>query len=163
MNSIQPAVAELERAFVEFVPLFQREMPLPCITIQTKAKASHRLVRRTQVGEQRPGPVPEINISAEHLARPPQDIAETLIHEMVHYANHLDGIRDCTVRQYHNLNFKKPSRGSRPGRREAFFPRLGDDQAVGRLLLKVNDTRHQPGCVQPLSDWDPSTSPPAPD
>jgi hypothetical protein len=30
-----------------------------------------------------------------------------LLHEMVHYADALDGIPDCTVRQYHNQNFKK--------------------------------------------------------
>ncbi len=51
--------------------------------------------------------MPEINICAEHLARSPEDIAEVLIHEMCHYADALDGISDCTVRQYHNEKFKK--------------------------------------------------------
>jgi hypothetical protein len=49
---------------------------------------------------------PEINICAEALARGTDDIAETLIHEMVHYANALDGVRDCSRFQYHNRRFR---------------------------------------------------------
>jgi hypothetical protein len=41
------------------------------------------------------------------LARPVHDIAETLIHEMVHYANALDGIDDCSRNQYHRKSFKE--------------------------------------------------------
>jgi hypothetical protein len=38
MNTIRPAIEELERAFRELVPVFNREMPLPVITIQSKGR-----------------------------------------------------------------------------------------------------------------------------
>lgn len=139
MNSIQPAVTELERAFVAFAPLFHREMALPVITIQSKGRkqATGWFVGQ-KWGNSDPVRLPEINLSAEHLARPPQDIAETLIHEMVHYANHLDGIGDCTIRQYHNLNFKNRAEEvglvvERHSSRGWATTKLSND-----LLLKVN-------------------------
>ena len=106
MNTIRPAIEELERAFRELSPVFKREMPLPVITIQSKGrKNALGWFAQGQMVEHN-GKLPEINICAEHLARSPEDIAEVLLHEMVHYADALDGIPDCTVRQYHNLNFK---------------------------------------------------------
>jgi hypothetical protein len=106
--SIRPAITELERAFTALVFLFKREMPLPVITIQTKGRRavsgwySHQ---RWQNGK--PEGISEINICAEHLARPPLDIAEVLLHEMCHYANALDGIDDCSHNQYHRKSFKE--------------------------------------------------------
>ncbi len=38
MNSIRPAIEELERAFRELAPVFGREMPLPVITIQSQGR-----------------------------------------------------------------------------------------------------------------------------
>lgn len=107
--SIQPAIQELERLFIAFAPLFNREMPLPVITIQSKGRkqAAGWFVAEKWSDGGRNGRLPEINICAEHLARSPEDIAEVMLHEMCHYANCLDGIQDCTVRQYHNLHFKE--------------------------------------------------------
>lgn len=49
----------------------------------------------------------EINISAEHLDRPIENIMATLQHEMVHYYCQLNGINDtCQYGRYHNKNFK---------------------------------------------------------
>jgi hypothetical protein len=107
MNSIRPAIEELERAFQELAPVFGREMPLPVITIQSQGRKSALGWFANNRWSNTKGKLPEINICAEHLARSPEDIAEVLIHEMCHYADALDGIRDCTVRQYHNENFKK--------------------------------------------------------
>src|SRR5208282_3657350 len=87
---------------------FHRNMPLPVITIQYRGRknalgwfSDHRW------GNSQQDALPEINICAETLARSVQDIAETLLHEMVHYANALEGINDCTIRQYHNGEFKR--------------------------------------------------------
>ena len=50
----------------------------------------------------------EINISAEHLDRPIENIMATLQHEMIHYYCQLNGISDTSqYGRYHNKNFKK--------------------------------------------------------
>ena len=50
----------------------------------------------------------EINISAEHLYRPIENIMATLQHEMVHYYCQLNGIADTSKNgRYHNKNFKR--------------------------------------------------------
>ena len=49
----------------------------------------------------------EINISAEHLDRPIENICATLLHEMVHYYCHINGIADVSQGgRYHNKHFK---------------------------------------------------------
>jgi len=48
----------------------------------------------------------ELNICANHLNRPVEDILETLIHEIAHLQNSINGISDCTSTQYHNKKFK---------------------------------------------------------
>ncbi len=50
----------------------------------------------------------EINISAGHLNRPIKNVIATLLHEMVHYYNFLNGIKDVSANGvYHNKEFKK--------------------------------------------------------
>ena len=51
--------------------------------------------------------LPEINITADTLKRTVEDICETLIHEMAHYANWVNKVEDCNRNQYHNKHFKK--------------------------------------------------------
>jgi hypothetical protein len=51
--------------------------------------------------------LPEINITADTLKRSVEEICETIIHEMVHYKNNVQGIQDCNANQYHNKAFKK--------------------------------------------------------
>jgi hypothetical protein len=49
----------------------------------------------------------EINITAEYLTRPFNDICATLLHEMVHLFNQQNEIQDCSRGgSYHNKNFK---------------------------------------------------------
>lgn len=48
----------------------------------------------------------EIAVSAEYLRRGPEDVMGTLLHEMVHYHNALEGVEDCTSTQYHKKAFK---------------------------------------------------------
>ncbi len=47
----------------------------------------------------------EINLSAEHLNRSLEEIVGTVIHEMVHYKNLIDGVKDTSSGQYHNKKF----------------------------------------------------------
>ena len=50
----------------------------------------------------------EINICADYLNRPYENICETLLHEMVHLYNAQNGVNDtCRAGTYHNLKFKK--------------------------------------------------------
>ena len=50
----------------------------------------------------------EINVSAEHLERPIENIMATLLHEMVHYYCQLNNIADVSQGgRYHNKNFKR--------------------------------------------------------
>jgi hypothetical protein len=108
MESIRPAVEELERVYKAFAPLFGREMPFAVITIQTRGR-KNLLGWHSRGAWQNADPhkLAEIKLSAEDLKRPVEDIAECLLHEMVHHANYLDGIRGCTIRNYHNQKFKR--------------------------------------------------------
>ena len=50
----------------------------------------------------------EINISAEHMDRPIENIMGTLMHEMVHYYCQINGIADVSQNgRYHNKKFKE--------------------------------------------------------
>jgi hypothetical protein len=107
MNSVKDAITELERIYAALIPLFDKDMPQPVITIQSKGRK--RCVawfagKKWQNNEIEP--IGEINFCAESLSRPDLDIGATMAHEMSHYANWLDDIKDCTVNQYHNENFK---------------------------------------------------------
>lgn len=115
-RSIRPAICELERLFLAFSATFQDELfsrfkgenaPLPVIAVLPKGRhnamawfAPHRWENG---GPER---IPEINICAEHLKGDPYTIANSLLHEMVHYANWIDGIKDCSGSQYHNRKFR---------------------------------------------------------
>ena len=42
------------------------------------------------------------------MSRPIEEVAATLLHEMVHYYNHVNGIKDCSRgNTYHNRRFKE--------------------------------------------------------
>ena len=49
----------------------------------------------------------EICICAETLNRPVADVLETLLHEMAHLKNRLEGKADCNMQGRHNLKFKE--------------------------------------------------------
>lgn len=51
---------------------------------------------------------PEINISADYLDRKPLDLAETLLHKMIHQCAYERKIQDCSRSgTYHNKQFKQ--------------------------------------------------------
>jgi hypothetical protein len=79
---------------------------LPIITIQSG--------RRQALGwfigscwESRDGGIlDEINLFPEHLGRNVFEIMSTLMHELIHVANHGAGIKDCFANNYHNEYFR---------------------------------------------------------
>jgi len=85
---------------------FNGEMERPVITIQSTPKAygHFSLYEAWTVNGQG---VPEINIGAGTLTRPIEQVIATLIHEMTHQYNFINGIQDCSRgATYHNKMFK---------------------------------------------------------
>lgn len=86
---------------------FENTLSRPTITIQSTPKAYGHFSLRDDTWISKLGNTHEINIGAGTLARPIEDVAATLLHEMVHYYNYQNGIKDCSRgNTYHNRRFK---------------------------------------------------------
>lgn len=86
---------------------FGGEIEEPIITIQSTPGAyGHVTVAKTwKRGEESRH---ELNIAADWLDRPIEDVVATMIHEMVHLYNIAHGIQDCSRGgSYHNSKFKE--------------------------------------------------------
>lgn len=86
---------------------YNGELPMPVITIMSSARVyGHFSVNKIwRAGEER---LNEVNISAEHLDRPIENIMATLAHEMIHYYCQLRNISDTSQGgRYHNKRFKE--------------------------------------------------------
>lgn len=87
---------------------FEGELSRPTITIQSTPKAYGHFSLREDTWISKIGATHEINIGAGTLARPIEEIAATLLHEMVHYYNYIHDIQDCSRgNTYHNKRFKE--------------------------------------------------------
>jgi len=107
LTSLRPAIAELGRLAAEMVLWFKpQSLPLPVITIQRGPQNALGWFAWARWESRSGGIHDEINFVPEHLDRDVFDIAETLLHELVHLANYTAGIRDCTSNQYHNARFR---------------------------------------------------------
>lgn len=70
MNGIKDAITELERIFTALLPLFNKDMPKPVITIQSKGrKRCLAWFVEDKWQNDQEEPLAEINICAESLAR----------------------------------------------------------------------------------------------
>ena len=86
---------------------FESELSRPTITIQSTPRAYGHFSLREDTWVSKLGGTHEINIGAGTLARPIEEVAATLLHEMVHYYNYEKGIQDCSRgNTYHNKRFK---------------------------------------------------------
>ena len=86
---------------------FENALSRPTITIQSTPRAYGHFSLREDAWVSTLGATHEINIGAGTLARPIEDVAATLLHEMVHYFNYEQGIQDCSRgNTYHNRRFK---------------------------------------------------------
>ena len=87
---------------------FESALSRPTITIQSTPRAYGHFSLREDTWISKLGKTHEINIGAGTLARPIEEVAATLLHEMVHYYNFVNGIQDCSRNgTYHNRKFKK--------------------------------------------------------
>lgn len=91
--------------------LFNNELDKPVITVQAdeknKAYGWFTTKKVWQENDNDEGAY-EINISAQYLNRPINQIAATLIHEMCHYYAKMNDMQDCSRSgTYHNKLFKK--------------------------------------------------------
>lgn len=105
--SLRRPTAELERLAGAMVLWFKPQiLPLPVISIQGGYRLALGWFAWSR-WESRDGAIlNEINFVPEHLGRGVFDIAETLVHELVHLANFVGEIRDCSSNQYHNRHFR---------------------------------------------------------
>lgn len=87
---------------------FEDALSNPIITIQSTPRAyGHYTLYDAWSVDGEKG-FREINIGAGTLSRPVEEVAATLLHEMVHYYNDLQGIKDCSRgNTYHNKSFRK--------------------------------------------------------
>ena len=86
---------------------FESTLSRPTITIQSSPKAYGHFSLRDDTWIGKNGQSHEINIGAGTLARPIEEVAATLLHEMVHYHNFVNGIQDCSRGgTYHNQRFR---------------------------------------------------------
>jgi hypothetical protein len=101
------AIAELERCFNELnQSLFHGGLRAPIITVQSSGRKNALGWFCNDIWTCNDTGAHEINISAEYLKRSVLEVIETLIHEMVHLQNKMNGIKDCSANQYHNKKFK---------------------------------------------------------
>ena len=85
---------------------FNGELPMVMITIQSSLKAyGHCTTKKIWAsGSDR---YYELNLSAEYLSRPIENVLATLVHEMVHICCMETGIKDTSNNgRYHNKRFK---------------------------------------------------------
>ena len=68
---------------------FECELSRPTITIQSTPKAYGHFSLREDTWVSKIGGTHEINIGAGTLSRPIEEVAATLLHEMVHYYNYV--------------------------------------------------------------------------
>lgn len=82
-------------------------LPPVIITVQSSPRAYGHYTPWDAWQEQEQG-YREINLGAENLDRPIQNVVATLLHEMVHHYNDLHQIKDCSRGgTYHNKRFKE--------------------------------------------------------
>lgn len=86
---------------------FESALSRPTITIQSTPKAYGHFSLNKDTWISKNGGTHEINIGAGTLSRPIENVVSTMLHEMVHYFNYINGIKDCSRgNTYHNKQFK---------------------------------------------------------
>ena len=87
---------------------FECALSRPTITIQSTPKAYGHFSLSENTWISKLGGTHEINIGAGTLARPIEEVCATMLHEMIHFYNHVNGIQDCSRgNTYHNRKFKQ--------------------------------------------------------
>lgn len=105
---ISEITAFLEDAYdILNVHLFGGELPRAVITVQSSPKAYGHFTKYDAWHDGADG-YREINLGAETLDRPIENVIATLVHEQSHYFNDIHGIADVSRSgTYHNRKFKE--------------------------------------------------------
>ena len=86
---------------------FENALSRPTITIQSTPRAYGHFSLREDTWLSKLGAAHELNLGAGTLARPIENVAATLLHEMVHLYCYENGIKDTSRGfTYHNKRFK---------------------------------------------------------
>ena len=86
---------------------FEGALARPTITIMSTPKAFGSFSLRDDAWITKNGKTHEINIGAGTLARPIENVCATLLHEMCHYWDFVNGVKDTSRGySYHNKRFK---------------------------------------------------------
>lgn len=108
--NIRDIQSEIENIFDNFNrDLFNEKLPQPIITIQSAGRkdflgwCTTKKVWKSRDGSEERY---EIAVTAEHLSRPIEEIAETLLHEACHLFNLTNNIKDYSGLYYHNKKYK---------------------------------------------------------
>ena len=109
LTSYNRAAGYLNKIFdILNAEFFEGALSRPTITIQSTPEAYGHFSLRADTWISKNGATHEINIGAGTLARPIEEVAATLLHEMVHYFNYEKGVQDCSRgNTYHNRRFKE--------------------------------------------------------
>ena len=100
-------INEIGRAFDLFNKKFAKgELITPVIMISSAANMSAYGWFGNHFWKNGKEQVSEINLCAEYFKRDPEQVLETLLHEMAHLYNAQKEIKDCSGAQYHNKHFK---------------------------------------------------------
>lgn len=101
------SVGYLEKIFRQLnADSFHGELEEPIITIQTTPGA-YGHVTVSKVWRAKDSERYELNIAADWLDRPIENVVATMLHEMVHLLNLQRGIQDCSRGgSYHNRKFR---------------------------------------------------------
>lgn len=112
-QSLKPIIGKLENLFSKFNSRFYNgELQNPVITVSPDTtKGAYGWCTAWKAwsnSDKKDDGFYEINICAEHLARPFEQVAETLLHEMVHLYNLQIGVQDTSRGgTYHNKKYKE--------------------------------------------------------
>lgn len=111
--------------------LFNGELEEPIITIQSSL-GSYGHVSVAKVWKRNEENQHELNISADWLDRPIEEVAATMLHEMVHLLNMQRGIQDCSRGgSYHNKAFKEEA--------EKHLLQIEKHETYGWTITKVTE------------------------
>ena len=124
-NSLTPIIETIEDLYSKFnFRIFDGKLETPVITLSPNSKHGggsclgwfttwrswgvNNSDQSTDISDAKGDGYYEINVCAEYLSRPFDEVAGTLLHEMVHLYNQQRGVQDCSRSgYYHNKSFKE--------------------------------------------------------
>lgn len=137
MSNINDSINELHRAFHIFNKVYyNNKLPEPAILIMAQGNRKNMFgwctVKEVWRNENLSDKRYEINLIAEYLFLPLEDIMATLLHEMVHLHCLVNGIKDTSRGgTYHNKRFKVTA--------EIHGLNIERDDEIGWSLTQVNN------------------------